>query len=250
MTRKTSAESHHARIIASLRQAIVEGSLAPGHLLPRETDLAAEYGVSRMTMNKVLTQLTAEGYLVRRKRSGTFVAEPRGQAAVMEINDIEQEVTGLGLSYSWSLASAQVSLPDEKERVLLDLPRGVEGKLLMVSGLHMARGRPFCMETRAINLDAVPQASAQDFSRTAPGQWLVRTMPFSAASHRIRAVSATGADARRLGVAGGAACLEILRKTRIDQTWVTHVRLLYPGALHQVVADFAPRGAGVPPAAA
>lgn len=241
-TQNRPTASHHARISGEMRQWIVDGSWQPGHALPRETDLADRYGVSRMTMNKVLTQLTSEGYLVRRKRSGTFVAQPRGQSAVMEINDIEQEVMALGGVYAWQLSLHETRDLTEAEATALDMAGvGQVGLTLYLEGLHLARDAPFCLETRAINLEVVPQATAQDFAVEVPGQWLLRTMPFSAASHRVRAINAAGRDARLLAVPAGTACLEILRKTRIDQNWVTHVRLLYPGEAHQLVADFTPR---------
>lgn len=238
-------ESHHARIITSLREAIIDGSMLPGHQLPKEIVLAEQFGVSRMTMNKVLTRLTTEGYLVRRKRSGTFVAQPRGQSAVMEITDIAQEVGALGLVYAWRLDATETRPLVDAERALLDMPEDVAGGTLVIEGVHLARGKPFCRELRAINLVAVPDASTQDFAQVVPGQWLLHSMPFSAATHRVRAITAAGPDARGLGVPSGTACLEILRKTRIEQAWVTHVRLLYPGEMHQLVADFTPRN-GIP----
>ena len=245
MRRSKAIESHHSRIIAALRQSILDGTLPPGHQLARETELADQYGVSRMTMNKVLAQLTREGFLVRRKRSGTFIAQPRGQAAVMEINDIEQEVSELGFAYAWRLNTTETRSLTEAERSILDMPDGQEGRFLVLEGVHLARGEPFCLELRAINIDAVPEAAVQGFDCVVPGQWLLQSMPFSAANHRIRAINVAGRDARLLDVALGTACLEILRKTQIERAWVTHVRLLYPGELHQLVADFAPR-LGVP----
>jgi len=247
MNKSKANESHHTRIIATLRQSIVEGQLVPGHQLPKETEMAGLYSVSRMTMNKVLTQLTREGYLVRRKRSGTFVAQPRGQSAVTEINDIEQQVVELSLPYVWRLNSIEVRALTASEQSLLEMSNELGGQTLVIEGQHLARGEPFCLELRAINLDAVPDAAEQDFRRSIPGQWLLRSMPFSAASHRVRAINAAGRDARLLDVAVSTACLEILRKTRMERSWVTHVRLLYPGELHQLVADLAPRvEAGAP----
>jgi GntR family transcriptional regulator, histidine utilization repressor len=234
-------EYRHARITEEVRQNILRGDWEPGRQLPKETDLAESYGVSRMTMNKALTQLSKEGFLVRRKRSGTFVAQPRGQSAVMEINDIAQEVAALRLNHEWKLFGAQLRLLNEDERRLLDMSDDAKGRrLLFVSGLHLAKGEPFCLETRTIDAAVVPAALKEDFSATVPGQWLLKSMPFSTANHRIRAVNAVGRDARLLGLPAGAACLEVLRKTRLEQSWVTHVRLLYPGEAHQLVADFTP----------
>jgi GntR family transcriptional regulator, histidine utilization repressor len=125
------------------------------------------------------------------------------------------------------------------------MPADATAPALVLEGTHFARDEPFCLELRAINLATVSGAEQQEFSRVVPGQWLLKSMPFSAATHRIRAINVAGRDARLLDVALGTACLEILRKTWIEQAWVTHVRLLYPGEFHQLVADFAPRR-GVP----
>lgn len=238
---KTKPESHHSRILADIRQNILEGTWAPGFQLPKETELAERFGVSRMTMNKVLTQLAGEGFLLRRKRSGTVVAHQRAQSAVMEINDIAQEVAELGLDYSWKLLERKSRTPSESETLLLDMSGAeLDSRILFLVGLHYANGTPFCLETRVINLDTVPHALDQDFDTVIPGQWLLHTMPWSGATHRVRAVNCVTQSAKLLELPVGSACLEVLRKTRIEKTWVTHVRLLYPGAAHQLLAEFAP----------
>lgn len=244
MTAPDKTESHRARLLAALRQAVMDGTWPPGTALPKETELALQHGVSRMTMNKVLTQLAAEGFLTRRKRLGTIVAEPRAQSAVMAISDIAAEVAAMGQIHSWSLETRALRAPTPAEAMALDLPEA--GEVLMVRGLHKAQGKPFCLELRAINPAAVPTAAEADFAALPPGQWLLATMPWTAASNRIRAVSAGGAEARALDVPLGAPCLEILRRTQAGGAWVTQVRLLYPGAAHQLVADFAPAGGATP----
>lgn len=57
-------------------QRINGGDLAPGVKLPAEPDLANEFGVSRPTIRQALAELTQEGYLIREKGRGTFVARP------------------------------------------------------------------------------------------------------------------------------------------------------------------------------
>jgi len=58
----------------ALRSAIASGALRPGTRLPSTRALAAELGVSRTTAVAATQELVAEGYLVARARSGTFVA--------------------------------------------------------------------------------------------------------------------------------------------------------------------------------
>ncbi len=242
MSETKPVETHHARITEDMRQRILSGQWEPGRQLPKETDLAESYGVSRMTMNKVLAQLSREGFLVRRRRSGTVVAQPRVQSAVMAINDIAQEVAALGQSYEWHLFKAQQRPLSESEHRLLDLGGEWRDKdVLFLTGMHAARGEPFCYEMRAVNIAVVPEILTVDLKTTVPGQWLLKSMPFSRASHRIRAVNCLGREAKLLELPVGAACLEVLRKTSIEQNWVTHVRLLYPGEAHQLVAEFTPQ---------
>ncbi|MBN9194540.1 MAG: acetate--CoA ligase family protein, partial [Microbacterium sp.] len=62
-----------------------------------ELDLAEQYGCSRMTVNKALTQLANAGLIERRRKAGSYVAQPRAQSAVLDIHDIRDEVQSLGL---------------------------------------------------------------------------------------------------------------------------------------------------------
>jgi GntR family transcriptional regulator/MocR family aminotransferase len=63
------------RVVESaLREAIRTGRLAAGTRLPSSRDLAAQLGVARGTVTLAYTQLTAEGYLLSRRGSGTTVS--------------------------------------------------------------------------------------------------------------------------------------------------------------------------------
>src|SRR5438034_8163423 len=51
--------------------------LGVGESIPSERQLSADLGVSRLTVRAALDDLVREGYLVRRRGSGTFVSEPK-----------------------------------------------------------------------------------------------------------------------------------------------------------------------------
>ncbi|MCA1300435.1 MocR-like pyridoxine biosynthesis transcription factor PdxR [Stappia indica] len=65
----------HARIQRAVRQLILDGVLGPGKSLPASRALAKSLGVSRDTVEAAYAQLHAEGFIVRRVGSGSFVAE-------------------------------------------------------------------------------------------------------------------------------------------------------------------------------
>ncbi|KAK0351506.1 hypothetical protein LTR94_024714, partial [Friedmanniomyces endolithicus] len=56
-----------------------------------------------MTVSKAITELAGRGLVVRRRRAGTFVAQPRAHAAVLAIPDLREEVTRRGQVYAYSL---------------------------------------------------------------------------------------------------------------------------------------------------
>ena len=69
-----SAIPPYAWIAWQLRDAIRAGSPGLGEPVPSESELAALYGVSRMTAGKVLGQLAAEGLIRRRRGAGSVVS--------------------------------------------------------------------------------------------------------------------------------------------------------------------------------
>ncbi len=239
----TSAEdtTQHERILGDLKDHIVTGAWPPGFRLPFELQMAKNYGVSRMTMNKVLTQLTREGFLERRRKLGTFVATPRTQSAVMEITDIETEVRALGLDYGFALQARAIRAANDTEREGARIDAAEPADVLYLCGVHFAGKAPFCLEARIINLEAAPNAREQDFSNEGPSRWLLKEIPWTSAEHRIRAVNALGVTAKLLDLDPGEACLEVVRRTEIAGQWVTLAQHTYPGSKHQLLAQFAPR---------
>lgn len=232
-----SSTSLHQRILGDIEGRILSGALAPGARIPTEQELAASYGCSRMTVSKVLSMLANAGLIERRRKAGTFVRQPSSQAAILEIHDIKAEVLALGQTYRYETTRRATQHGDA------DFPGGRGGgRVLEVTGRHFAGRKVFCLEARRINLKAVPHAEAEAFVDVSPGRWLLDTVPWTEAEHRIHAIGATPAEARTLGVDVSTPCLVVERRTWRGKTPITAVRLLYPGDAHRLVAHFKPLG--------
>jgi len=229
----------HQQILREIEGNIVSGAWPPGYRIPFEIDLAAQYGVSRMTVNKVLTQLAKAGLVERRKRSGSFVRQPQAQSAVLEIQDIRNEVEQLGQPYRFEVERRRSRRAHQADQRWIDVAEG--GRLLDVRTLHFAGTAPFCIEERLINLEVVPAAADASFAEHTPGQWLLDQVPWSSAEHRVQATGAKADIAALLAVAVGTACLVIERRTWSTQGPVTYVRFTYPGDRHTLVARFTPQ---------
>lgn len=60
-----------------LRVFISNGQWSPDHPIPSENELSKAYGLSRMTVRAVITNLVREGLLYRVQGKGTFVVPPK-----------------------------------------------------------------------------------------------------------------------------------------------------------------------------
>ncbi|MBI3228895.1 MAG: GntR family transcriptional regulator, partial [Burkholderiales bacterium] len=84
------------RIKEYLLAEIQNGRWQPGDLILSESALVKQFGVSRMTVNRAVSELTREQVLTRRQGSGTYVASAKYQATLLEIKSIAEEVRGRG----------------------------------------------------------------------------------------------------------------------------------------------------------
>lgn len=68
-------ESAVAACARALRESILRGDLSPGSALPPERELAATFGVNRLTLRAALAQLVASGLVAVRHGSGNVIRE-------------------------------------------------------------------------------------------------------------------------------------------------------------------------------
>ena len=121
-TTKTQASSNYLAALAR--------KLGPGEKLPTMAQLSVELGISVMTLNRALSELEAQGIVVRRQGSGTYVADTLSQTAVALVYD--RDVFGPDASPFCSLllheATKLAEASDEKFNLYLTMPE-IEGEL-------------------------------------------------------------------------------------------------------------------------
>ena len=233
------APALYQRIIDDLTARIRDGAWPPGHRIPFEHELMASWGCSRATANKAVHSLVAAGLVERRRRAGSFVAQPRLQTALLEIPEFHSEIERRGQTYSYSLLARRISPirgSDPAETRLTPT-----GRVLRLEGLHRADGAPFALEHRNISLEAVPRAADIEFTTTSPGAWLLSEVRWSEGEHRISAVGADAVQAVRLGLAEGAPCLLLRRWTWRASIGITYARQWFPSGAFELAAKFSPR---------
>jgi len=83
----------------------------PGHVLPSESELSAEFGVSRVTVRRALETLRDEGVLDSRQGFGWFVATAPLQQRLGSLDTIEAQLEARGVNaelrlHTWPSGSA------------------------------------------------------------------------------------------------------------------------------------------------
>jgi GntR family transcriptional regulator/MocR family aminotransferase len=74
---RTAREPLHKQLYRQIRDELRSGNFGgSSSRLPSSRALAADLGISRLTVNLAFSELQAEGYLIARTGSGTFVADP------------------------------------------------------------------------------------------------------------------------------------------------------------------------------
>ncbi|MBI1778111.1 MAG: UTRA domain-containing protein [Proteobacteria bacterium] len=216
----------------------MSGAWQPGHRVPAEHELLEQYSCSRMTVSKALSALAAAGLIIRKRRSGSFVASRVSEETVLEIHDTKAEILASGKPYSYEILSRRLRSATRKDVRRFGVPTKTRVLALLVR--HFSGDQPFVIEDRIFNLTVVPDAAQEQFKHTPPSSWLLKRIPWTNTEHAIWATPASGNMASRLGIANGTACLVVERKTWQLGAPVTFVRLTYPGKLHRLIGRFRP----------
>jgi GntR family histidine utilization transcriptional repressor len=172
-----------------------------------------------------MRELAEEGYLDRRRKSGTRVRAAPMRHARFEIPLTRDEVEARGALYRYALISRAASVAPDWLRARLGLKPGT--RCLHVTCLHSADGQPFQHEDRWINLQRLAAAEDADFSSRSPNEWLVETVPFSDVELSFSAVAAEPVIADHLGCSAGSPLFQMERATWLDSAPVTFVQLTY-----------------------
>ncbi len=210
-----------------LRARIGAREWVPGGLIPGEQALAVSYGVARATVNRAMRELAGSGLVERRRKAGTRVAQGAARRAVLSIPVIREQIEALGLPHAFQILTLREQ--DAPNQVRGDMALAEGTVLLHVVTLHRAGGRPHALETRWLNLAAVP-GPLPDLMRITVNEWLLQTVPYATGEIVFAAEPASADEARHLDCAPGAALFVTERVTRTDAGPVTWVRLAHaPG---------------------
>lgn len=228
----------YARVKAWLKDGLSRSRWPAGERMPSEAELVERFGVSRMTVNRALKELQAEGLVERRQGLGSFAAPLHRVSSQLTIRDLHEEIEGGGHAHSADvhLARAEPAAPALAEQLGVAPGAPVFHTLIV----HRRDGVPLQCEDRFVNPAAAPDYLGVDFTRTTPTHYLLQVAPIWQAQYRIEATNATPDEARLLGIAARDPCLVVVRRTEDRQRPITIARLVHPGSRYLLEGSFKP----------
>jgi GntR family histidine utilization transcriptional repressor len=219
-------------ILAELQQ----GTWKEGDAIPSEAALAKQFGVSRMTVNRAVRELSAEQFLTRVQGSGTFVAQQKYQATLVAIKSIAEEVRARGHTHSSELHLLERGKPSAQ---LVQQFKVDPGTILFHSVIvHFENSIPIQVEDRWVNSLLAPAYLQQNFSTITPNEYLMAAAPLQEVRYRIEAINAPVRIADMLAISTHLPCLVLHRSTISRNQVASVVTMWHPGDRYQFAGQF------------
>lgn len=232
------------RIYLVLRERLHEGQFPPDRPMPGEMELAASFGVSRVTLRRTLDRLEREGLIRRERGRGTFALPPADAGAPRaDIRGLVENLLAMGQRTEVEVIEFRYEPMPPHAAVAMKLPPGATAQRAV--RLRSYKGEPFSYATTYVREDIGRTYTAEDMVQT-PLLRLIERAGVRIAGAR-QSISASAADPRvgtLLGVDVGAPLLSVTR-VAFDKsgTGIEHIGTLYRPDRYAFELDLAP-GAG------
>lgn len=232
------AVAPYSRVKQYLKDELASGRWNPGDQMPSEAQLVAQFSVSRMTVNRALRELQAEGLVERVQGVGTFAAQLYPVSSTLTIRDLRQEILGRGHRHEAHVQFVREEQVGSGLAERLGLGRGERVFHSLI--VHFENDVPLQCEDRYVNPEWAPDYLSTDFTSITPTNYLLRVAPFWRAQYSIEAAKPTAQEARLLRIDRTDPCLVIVRRTTARDVPITIARLVHPGSRYNLSGEFNP----------
>lgn len=236
----SAAKPRYQQVKDLIIEQISSGDLRVSDRVPSENELVESTGVSRMTANRALRELTDEGYVERIAGSGTFVADLKATSHLLEVRNIAEEVALRGHHHSSRVLAKGRIAADEATAAALEIDS--QAAVFHVMLVHCEDGLPIQLEDRYVVTGFAPAFLEQDFTSVTPSAYLSDVAPLQEAEHVVRAELPAPDIRKHLAMAAKEACLVVVRRTWGRGRPVTFGRLYHPGSRFELTGHYTPPG--------
>ena len=228
----------YARIKQFLKEGLAGERWPPGAVMPSESELCAQFGVSRTTVTRALRELQSEGLVNRLQGIGTFAAHLFRVSSTLMIRDLHEEITARGHRHHAEVHTARRERA--KTEIATQLGLAIGEPVFHTLIVHFENDVPLQCEDRYVNPVCAPEYLSADFTHITPTQYLLQVAPLWEAQYSIEASTPTAQEARLLRIRPDEPCLVIVRGTERGGVPITQARLVHPGSLYMLHGKFKP----------
>ena len=203
----SSRSIRYHEIAAVLRERIASGVIAPGGMLPSESEMSTEFDVSRVTIRRALEVLREEGSVNARQGLGWFATGAAVSQSLGVLGTIEEQMVANGMvserhvvEYAFEKATKTVAKTLDADQVL------------RVKRVNTADGEPFAVVTVWCPAEMGKRLSRHDVERSPFYELL--DIQLKTATQTIGADAATADEAKLLEIPVGSPVLRCERVTR------------------------------------
>ncbi len=211
MLDKTDGVALYIQIRDTLREQIMTGVLKPGEKLPSEDDLAARFGVSRMTVRRGISDLVDMGMLYRRRGVGTIVSQFHLERDHNRLADFFETARAEGFEPEVRLLGKEV-VP-AKLAIAEALGLQESEPLIRIQTLRLANGVPITLYEEYVPYKLCPMLLTEDMRNRAA--WQVLEEQGFAIKFAVQRLEARLADARTAALLNIEEDAPILFKNRV-----------------------------------
>jgi GntR family transcriptional regulator len=201
----------YLQICEALKSGIDEGRYPPGSRLPSETDLAARFHVTRMTVRQAVAKLQTEGLIYTRRGIGTFTAQRKFLRQAARMTGLYEDLLERGHRPTSRVLSLRLgeAPPELAERI--GLPP--DEPMVHLRRLRLADGEPVAINQACMRHALCRGLETEDFRHASLYGLLERrySLPLGHAEQRVAAVPAADDQACLLRVRRGSPLLHIER---------------------------------------
>jgi GntR family transcriptional regulator len=198
-----------------LARRLAEGFVV-GERFPTEQELCSEFDVSRETVREALAGLEKEGFIERRRGSGTVVAQLPERRREERLTGLVEDYTELKLDTDVDVVRAEPCRPEARVAAALGIKRSEE--LFRIVRLRRVDGAPFACHDAFLPYEIGQELAKLDLTHTTLFRELGRSLDLELVEiyQHIEASGADPAMARLLEIDVGAPLLVTRRALSHD----------------------------------
>lgn len=199
----------HEEVRSALRH-LARTQLAPGDSLPGERQLEKQFGVSRITVRRAVSDLVAEGVLVRIHGKGTYVSHGRVQSN-LHLASFTEDMKRAGLEPSTRILVAERREAPPRAAAFFGMQEGEE--TLCIKRLRLANEAPVSVDESWMRPELSDLLLARDLTQSLYSHLSGTDFAVSTAEQTVEAAAADEDLARILDITARAPVLLFHRYT-------------------------------------